>query len=108
MLEGEPVYYKPEEYCAHLEHLLWLMDTFPWFNVILSRGESHGYTLHIFEEQEVYIFKEVAPYTIFRIREPNMVRAFWEYMHRVQDESITNRETVKKALRDCVDKLRGK
>lgn len=108
MLEGEPVYYRPDEYCAHLEYLLWLMDTFPWFNVILNPSDSCGYTLHVFEEQQVYIFKEVAPYIIFRIGEPNMVRAFWEYMHRMQDENFSSREAVKKEIRDCLNKLKNR
>lgn len=107
MLEGSPVYYTVEEYCAQLEHILWMMKSFPWFNVILDRSEPCGYSIHVFERQDVYIFKGSDPYIIFRFQESNIVLAFYEYLHRMQTKYTIDREDAEKEIRACLDELRN-
>ena len=106
MLRGEPVYYRPEEYCAQLENILALMERYPWFQVCLDEGEREGYTLHIFEEQDVYLFKEEPPYIIFRIREPNTVAAFWDYMQRTVEDLRQERPAVCRRIREHMEQIR--
>lgn len=106
MLRGEPVCYRPEEYCAQLENILALMERYPWFQVCLDEGEREGYTLHIFEEQDVYLFKEEPPYIIFRIREPNTVAAFWDYMQRTVEDLRQERPAVCRRIREHMEQIR--
>ncbi|BDF68800.1 hypothetical protein CE91St43_27720 [Oscillospiraceae bacterium] len=107
LLLGQPVYYEPEEYCAQLEHILRLMETCPWFQVVLHDAPAAGYSLHVFEEQEVYIFKEQPPYIIFRIREGNTVMAFWDYLQRLREELVQDSGTVAERIRGCLKKIRA-
>lgn len=106
MLSGEAVYYEPEEYCQHLENILRLLDSHPWLRVVLDDGPAAGYTLHVFEERDVYIFKEQPPYIVFRIRESNTVAAFWDYLERMREELSRDRESVSERIRSCLKKLR--
>ncbi|MGI6181273.1 MAG: hypothetical protein ACOYIE_04260 [Agathobaculum sp.] len=107
MLQGSPVYYEPEEYCAHLEYILHLMEACPWFQVVLSDTPPEGFALHVFEDQEVYIFKEEPPYIIFRIRESNTVAAFGDYLQRMLDGLICDPGKVKDHIADCIKKVRA-
>ena len=94
------------EYCAQLENILALMERYPWFQVCLDEGEREGYTLHIFEEQDVYLFKEEPPYIIFRIREPNTVAAFWDYMQRTVEDLRQERPAVCRRIREHMEQIR--
>jgi len=107
LLMGQPVYYKPEEYCAHLELLLRFMEERPWFQVALDDSPAAGYSLHVFEEKEVYIFKEEPPYIIFRIRESNTVSAFWDYLQRLWEAQVQDRSVVAERIRLCLKKTRA-
>lgn len=106
MLEGKSICYTADEYCAHLEHLLWMIKNFPWFNVILDRSDPSGFSIHIFERKEVYIFRETYPYIIFRINENNIVAAFYEYLHRMQNKYTSDAANVEKEIQSCLNKLK--
>jgi len=106
MLQGPPMYYEPEEYCAHLEYILRLMDTCPWFQAALDNSPAAGYTLHAFQDKELYIFKEQEPYIIFRIREGNMVAAFWDYLGHIWEERQQSQEQVRERITRCLQRVR--
>ncbi len=107
MLQGSPAYYTPEEYCAHLEYILHRMQTAPWFHVALADTPPEGFSLHVFEDQEVYIFKEEPPYIIFRIRESNTVAAFGDYLQRILDGLAQEPARVAERISDCIKKVRA-
>lgn len=107
LLLEEPVFYRPEEYCAQLEYILHLMESRTWFHVLLSDASTAGYTLHVLEEQEVYIYKEQPPYLIFRIRESNTVMAFWDYVQRLREELQQPQSQIALRIRTCIKQTKA-
>ncbi len=107
LLHGEPVYYEADEYCAHLEHILRMLEQLPWFHITLLNSAPAGYSLNVFCEQEVYIFKEEPPYCSFRIRESNTVMAFWDYLQRMLQEREPNRKAVAGRIQNEIQAIRA-
>ncbi len=102
ILEFEQVFFSPQEYCDQLEHILWMVDTFQWYHVVLNQSGSKEDNLYVVSEKEACFFSDEQPDRVFRVREHNMVSAFLEYAHQVERESEMDRQEVKKKIREQI------
>lgn len=94
------LYYTAEEYKAHLENIVQLLQTYENYNLILKKRISHeGYTLYAKEDLGAFVFKTSSPNLIFEINENNLTSAFWYYLHanlgKKQRNEKQKKETIK-------------
>ncbi len=94
------LYYTTEEYKAHLENIVQLLQTYENYNLILKKRISHeGYTLYVKEDLGAFVFKTSSPNLIFEINENNLTSAFWDYLQanlgKKQRHDKQKRETIK-------------
>lgn len=81
MMEGEPIYYKKEEYIEHLRHLIHLQSAYKNFGVkLIKESPSSSYTVYAKEDLGAIVAKTSAPSIVLAIRESNLSGAFWGYL----------------------------
>lgn len=75
------LFYSPEEYYQHLQHIIHLLQTYDNYRVLLT-VDNHlkGCMVYVKEDVGVLVGKTSPPSTIFAINENNMTTAFWDYM----------------------------
>lgn len=94
-LENANIYYTPEEYRLHLQNILRLLSDYENYHVVISANEPDAYSLYCIEDGGVMLFKEDTPPILFKITEPNMVSAFWDYM--IQQQNVTGRSSLSRS-----------
>ena len=105
----EGLCYSSEEYKAHLESIIELLQIYENYNLIIKRGEDvEGYTLYVKEDLGAFVYKTSRPNLVFAITESNMTAAFWDYLNsKLGKESGSHRgkkEVIKK-LQAIIDRL---
>lgn len=87
MLEGGAVYYTPEEFTAHLEHILALLESCENYYVhLIDKPMEDRYTVYSREELGVIVAKASQPPVVLAINEGNMTAAFWDFLKSMVDE----------------------
>ena len=87
MLSGGAVYYTPEEFIAHLEHILALLECCENYHVHLSdKPMEDQYTVYAREELGVIVAKTSQPPVVLAINEGNMTAAFWGFPENIIGE----------------------
>ncbi len=87
MLSGGAVYYTPEEFTAHLEHILVLLESFENYHIhLVDKPTDDRYTVYAREEIGVIIAKTSQPPVVLAINESNMTAAFWDFLKSMIDE----------------------
>ena len=104
IFEQKPLFYENDEYKKHLEYLLWMLNSFKWFDVVISKKGFSDISVHIFSK-EMYIFTEKAPFIAIRINEPNLLVAFREYIKQITDSDISDRNEVKQIIAEYIRRL---
>lgn len=86
-LSGGAVYYTPEEFIAHLEHILALLESFENYHVhLIDKLTEDRYTVYVREELGVIIAKTFQPSVVLAVNEVNMTAAFWDFLKSMIDE----------------------
>lgn len=111
MLGAGAVYYTPEEFIAHLEHILALLESFDNYHIhLIDNSTEDRYTVYAREELGVIVAKTSQPPVVLAINEGNMTAAFWDFLKSTVDEKayaaldkakiITNLQTYLIKLKD--------
>lgn len=89
IMSGGSVYYTKEEYIGHLEHLVYLLNTYDHFHVNLIEGMlESNYMVYAKEDLGVIVAKTSAPPVILAINETNLTAAFWDYLKDIFGEKV--------------------
>lgn len=102
MMRSGAVYYTPEEYVRHVEHLAHLIRTYENFHVCLTeKPPEDSYMVYAREDLGAVVAKISKPSVILDIEESNMTAAFWDYLkYVIRDHLREGRDR-----RDTLEKL---
>lgn len=104
MLGGGAVYYTPEEFAAHLEHILALLASCENYHVYLvDRPTEERYMVYAREDLGVIAAKTSQPPVVLAINEGNMTATFWDFLKSIIGEkayATPQKEAVVTALWD--------
>ncbi len=102
MLSGEEIYYKLEEYIAHLENIQHLMTAYPSFNVYLTKEPiENRYMVYAKEDLGAIIAKTSVPSVALAFNESNLTAGFWDYLRSLIGEKAYRYRNKK----ESIDKL---
>ena len=95
-----PSTYTVEEYVAHLQNILRLLQTYNNYQVFLfdEKAFPNACSLYIKEKMGVIITKESNPTITMKINDSNMTSVFWDYLSRLSDTSKTPRANRKMVI----------
>jgi hypothetical protein len=104
MMNGGSLYYTREEYLEHLEHLVYLAQTYERFHIHLIEGlPESNYTVYAKEDLGAIIAKTSAPPVVLAVSETNMSAAFWDFLREMIGEkdylNPNQHEETKKLLK---------
>ncbi len=110
MLSGEEAFYTLDEYISHLENIQHLMNTYPNFNVYLTKEliESQ-YMVYVKENLGAIIAKTSAPSVAFAFNESNLTAGFWDYLISLISKKAYRYPNKKKSsdkLREYISSLK--
>lgn len=89
MLGGEAVYYTPQEFIAHLGHIISLLELYENYHVhFIDRPSADRYMVYAREELGVVVAKTSQPPVVLAMNEGNMTAAFWDFLKSMIDEKI--------------------
>ena len=87
MLGWEETCYTLEEYIAHLENIQDLMNTYPNFNVYLTKEPIESrYMVYVKENLGAIIAKTSGPPVALAFNESNLTAGFWDYLRSLIGE----------------------
>lgn len=93
MLGGGAVYYTPEEFVAHLKHILALLESFKNYHIhLIDKPTEDRYTVYAREEFGVIVAKTSQPPVVLAINESNMTAAFWDFLKSIIGEKTYGAE----------------
>lgn len=104
ILEQTQLFYENNEYRKHLEYLLWMLNSFKWFDIVISNENMLNISIHIFKK-EMYVFNEKPPFIAIKISEPNLILAFREFLKQMTAHDISNRHEVKQLISEYIKQL---
>ncbi|MDO4754274.1 MAG: transcriptional regulator [Bacillota bacterium] len=111
MLSKDGLYYTKEEFIAHLEHIIALLENFENYNIhLIERTEMHPYTIYVKEELGVIIANHTKPPVVIAIKESNMIAAFLDALKNVttaKSSKFLNKDDSVSKLKNYISKLRG-
>jgi len=110
MLSNGEVYYTPEEYILHLEHIVHLLKTYNNFNVFLTESATDDrYMVYAREELGVIVGKTSPPPVVLAMNETNMTAAFWDFLkHMIGEKAYhaPDKEATIRILTDYIERLK--
>ena len=84
MLGGGAMYYTPQEFVRHLEHITELLKTRENFRVhLIRRPTEDRYMVYAREELGVIVAKTSQPPVVLAMNESNMTAAFWDFLKSI-------------------------
>ena len=103
------VRYTAEDYCLHLKHILYLLDTYEnYFFIPLSKQEYPDFDLLVNEAGMALIVRTTKPLVTLDIRRQPLVVAFQEHLLRRADAEgfgSAHKDRVRKELRSLIQRL---
>ena len=110
IMNGRSQYYTREEYLEHLEHLVYLKQTFDRFHVYLVEDlPESNYTVYAKEDLGAIIAKTSAPPVVLSVDEANMAAAFWDFLRDLigeKDYQNPNQQEETKKLLKYIQKIK--
>lgn len=85
--DKEDVYYTPSLYIDHLKYLLFLLDKYPTYNIIISNDYDNKNIACAVENSLCYIIRDNNPFTIFEISEANFISSVSDYLLDIINEN---------------------
>lgn len=99
MLGGGAVCYAPEEYAAHLAHIIELLDSCENYHVhLIDRQSEHRYMVYAREELGVLVAKTSQPPVVLAMSEGNLTAAFWDFLKSTVGEKAYGNSDNKAAV----------
>ncbi|RJE46863.1 MULTISPECIES: transcriptional regulator [unclassified Dehalobacter] len=84
IIHDQELYYTLEEYTAHLQHLIFLLENYENYHLrLVSKEEKKDYLIYAKDAVGVMIAKTSLPFVVFEVNESNMTSAFWDSLHSV-------------------------
>jgi len=97
------VYYTKKEFIEHLEHIIYLLQTYENYNVIINDGYIEGeYLMHVKKNSELLFVRATTPTMAMTIHEPWVIDTFWKFVN-----SQVKRIKSKNSKNDVIVKLRN-
>jgi hypothetical protein len=88
-LGGGAVYYTREEFAAHLEQVIKLLETYENYHVhLLEHPGEDRYMVYAREDHGVIVAKTSQPPVVLAISESNMTAAFWDYLKSMSGDRM--------------------
>lgn len=110
MLSKDGLYYTKEEFIAHLEHIIALLENFENYNIhLIERTEMHPYTIYVKEELGVIVANHAKPPVVTAIKESNMLAAFLDALKNVttsESSKILSKDDSVSELKNYILKLK--
>ncbi len=110
ILSGKPIYYKPEEYIAHLEQIIYLLGNYPNYHIYFTHNREEGHhTVYVRENTGVIVAKTSQSPIILVMNENNLTIAFGDFLKSmIHTRAYTKRERSKaiSRLREFLLKLK--
>ncbi|HHX13647.1 MAG TPA: transcriptional regulator [Clostridiales bacterium] len=110
MLGGKEANYTLEEYILHLENIQQLMNTYPNFNVCLTKKPLESrYMVYVKENLGAIIAKTSAPSVVLAFNESNLTAGFWDYLRYLIGEKAYRSPDKKESsgkLREYISTLK--
>jgi hypothetical protein len=79
--------YRPEEYVAHLEHIVSLLQSQEHYHVhLLKSSKREKPSVYAKEDAGVFVFRSDSPPVALSISESNLTAAFWDYLKNLIGE----------------------
>lgn len=96
---GGELYYSPEEYILHLEHLVSLLKTYHNFFVYLTEITTDDrYMVYAREDVGAIVAKTSVPPVVLAMDEPNMTAAFWDFLMQIIGETAYQNPDKKETI----------
>ena len=93
MMNGGSMYYTTDEYIQHLEHILYLLQTYENFHVRLTEEAGENpYMLYAREDIGTIVAKTSAPPVTLAVNESNLTAAFWDFLQHTIGETTNQRQ----------------
>jgi len=109
MLGSGVVYYTREEFTAHLEHVLVLLESCENYHVhLIDRPIEEHYMVYAREELGVIVAKTSHPPVVLAMSEGNMTAAFWDFLKSMIGErayATPEKEASIAVLQDYLKRL---
>jgi len=110
MLGNQEIYYTLDEYIAHLENIQHLMNSYPNFNVYLTKEPIESrYMVYVKEDLGAIITKTSAPPVALAFNESNLTAGFWDYLSSLIGEKAyrhPNKKENSDKLREYINSLK--
>ncbi len=113
MFNGKELFYTPDDFAAHLSHIVSLIESFENYHVrLVKRSGESRYTVYAKEDTGVVVAKSSLPPAVLLIHESNITAAFWDFLKGMTDENSAgtqegaDREAAA-ALRRYIEKLKS-
>lgn len=90
MISGPPLYYTPEEYILHLEQILWSLNHFPHYQLVLTNAPNLSkVVVYAKGINHAILVKQGAPFAIIEITEQHMAASLFDYLRHMADENMS-------------------
>lgn len=102
------LYYTPEEYRMHLEYILWYMETYSNYHVILlDKPLLDNVTVYVKGNCFALLIRENDPFALFEVTEQALISSLHEHLWRLIKETphTDSRQAVIRRLRNELQKL---
>jgi len=104
--ESSKLFYQLEEFRAHLENIIQLLQKFDNYQVHINKNiKDYEYRLYVKEDLGAIVIKTNSPHAVFAINESNLTAAFWDYLRIIFKENKTEKKHVISQLQKIVDEL---
>lgn len=97
LLHQTDLYYTDTDYIEHIDYLIYLLNTYPNYQLIILNEELPKSLVCVKEGQAAIIAKTTAPSAVFTIYKESMVSAFWQYLETL-NVTYSREKTIKKLL----------
>lgn len=88
MLNKDGLHYTKDEFIAHLEHIVTLLESFENYHVhLIDYCTVIPYTIYVKEEIGAIVFHNSQAPVVFVITENNMIATFWDSLKNIIGES---------------------
>ena len=83
------LFYRPEEYRLHLEHILWYLQNYPNYEaVLLDEPLFENITLFVKGDSYAILIKETDPFALFEITERTLASSLCEYLRHLMKDKV--------------------
>ena len=90
----EGVYYRTEEFAAHLQEVVSRLRTCRNYRVVLSREIPQNEIIYVKENLGAVVVRAASPSVVFGISEQRLTSAVWDYLARIADSGSGRKKVI--------------